>query len=153
MIQWQDNLRSCKWDITSSTIYDANSKTTCLYHRIIKLPSQLAISNEYVGKDNVSENWGQARFRIWSISMYSKAWLIQNFTAFWNSVWTFPKEVKFIQIYLVISKTLIICNSKRKICPVVTIFIEFSPNTSKLKLKKLWNKICLCNKWYCQNKY
>jgi hypothetical protein len=42
---------------------------------------------------------------------------------------------------------------KRKFCPVVIIFIQFSPNKSKLQLKKLQNNMCLCNKCYCQNKY
>jgi hypothetical protein len=43
------------------------------------------------------------------------------------------KEEKFIQIYLVISKALIILNSKGKISPVVIIFIQFSPKNSKLQ--------------------
>jgi hypothetical protein len=46
---------------------------------------------------------------------YSKTWLIQNSRDISNfSLYLCPKEEKFIQIYLVILKTLIIHNSKEK---------------------------------------
>jgi hypothetical protein len=59
-------------------------------------------------------------YSVLQLSLYSKTWLIRNSYNLKfcdNSNFSFnlhPEEEKFIQIYLIISKTLMICNSKQK---------------------------------------
>jgi hypothetical protein len=92
-----------------------------------------------------------------ALNIVKKIWLIRNsYNMKFYNVSNFdlnlgPKENK---IHTWLFKRIYKSLFERKIRPVVIILIWFFPNNSKWQYKKyLWNKTCLCNKWYCQNKY